>query len=92
MKNWSWKKITSIFIAVGIVVAIAYDVIVINMSGPDNSISQVVIDWAYEFPIFSFMAGGLCGHLFWQMSKSRKIGAMQERIKELERQLTGGQK
>lgn len=83
-----WKKITMIFIAVLIVLALGYDVLVISMSGPDNSISQVIIDWSYEFPIFTFMAGGLCGHLFWQMSKNRKVAQMQKRIDELERLLT----
>lgn len=71
MKHWPWKKITSIFIAIIIVVALAYDVLVIQVSSADNSISQIIIDWAYDFPIFTFCAGVLCGHLFWQMKSSR---------------------
>ncbi len=87
MKNW--KKITSIFVAVFIVVAIAYDVLVINMSSAENSISQVVIDWAYEYPIFTFSFGILMGHLFWQMKSNRDNSKLKLRIKELERQIGG---
>jgi hypothetical protein len=79
-----WGKVTAIFILVTIVAIAVYDVIVINMSGPDDSISQVIIDWSYRFPIFTFSMGIVMGHLFWQMSKNRKIAELQARVKELE--------
>jgi hypothetical protein len=68
----SARAITGWFL-VGLVLLIAgYDVWAIVTSGKDASISQVLIDYAYDYPSFSFLAGFVCGHIFWRMPDRKK--------------------
>ncbi len=46
---------------------ILFDVWVILKKGNQHSISVMVINLAYRYPWISFLAGFVCGHLFWQM-------------------------
>jgi hypothetical protein len=68
----NYKKATVIFIAICVVSIIAWDAFVIINGGVETSISQTMIDWAYEYPIFSFSMGVVCGHLFWRISSVKK--------------------
>ena len=61
------KKITQISIAVIFAILVTYDVFAIISEGAQASISAVIIEWSYKMPFFTFMAGVLCGHLFWRM-------------------------
>lgn len=61
------KKITVIFIAITLIAIIGYDVWAIIAGGKEASISWTMIKWSYEFPMFSFLTGFVCGHLFWRM-------------------------
>lgn len=63
---------TSIFIAVSVVVWIAYDAWAITMYGKDASISQVLIDYFYAYPIGTFLFGVITGHLVWRMPDRKK--------------------
>lgn len=71
------KKITGIFIAVSVFVWILYDIYVISVSGKDASISQVLIDYFYSYPIGGIALGIVIGHIGWQMPKKpcKKCGA-----------------
>lgn len=62
----NYKKITLIFI-ISVIVAIAiYDVWVIAAAGNnDASISAQLIEWSYNYPLFPFAIGIVCGHIFW---------------------------
>jgi len=62
---------TMIIIALVIVGLIAYDAYTIIYDGIDASVSQVIINWTYEYPIFTFSMGVLFGHLMWQMKKKK---------------------
>ena len=62
---------TMIIIALVIVGLIAYDAYTIIYDGIDTSVSQVIINWTYEYPIFTFSMGILFGHLMWQMKKKK---------------------
>jgi hypothetical protein len=56
------------FIVAVAVLIIGWDAYTILAHGVDTSISQVMIDWAYDYPVFSFLMGFICGHLFWKIS------------------------
>lgn len=62
---------TVLFILVLIFVAIFFDLYIISSAGNNASISQVVIDAAYETPMVSFLVGFLCGHFFWRMPEDK---------------------
>ena len=62
-----WKKITAIFTALVVVVALAYDVYAIVMGGTEASISHLIIHYSYDMPLVPFLVGVVCGHLFWRM-------------------------
>lgn len=62
-----YKKLTSIFILVGILLIAIYDVFVIFKGGTAASISMTMIKWSYKYPAFTFFAGFTCGHLFWRV-------------------------
>lgn len=44
---------------------VLWDVAVALSPEPDDTISEVVLDWAGRHPIVPFALGVLCGHLFW---------------------------
>ena len=61
------RKITSIFIISLVVIIAVYDVYAIAKGGVESSISHMMIEWSYKYPMFPFMMGVLVGHLFWRM-------------------------
>jgi hypothetical protein len=63
------KKITTIFIAVSILIIAVFDLWVIQSYGKQESISAYIIRWSHEYPSIPFLFGFLCGHLFWSMKK-----------------------
>lgn len=63
------KKVTIGFIIFVVVLVLGFDVWVILKTDSTNSISQVIIDYSYQFPFLTFLIGFVCGHLFWQMPK-----------------------
>lgn len=65
------KRATSIFIFLAIFTIAGWDVYVIMGAGFESSISHVMIEWSYKYPIFTFLMGVVMGHLFWRMSDSR---------------------
>jgi len=70
------RKLTKIFIAVTIVVMLAFDVYVWNAGGTEATISWTVFEWSHQYPAFTFMIGFVMGHLFWQMKGQSKIKNM----------------
>lgn len=64
------KKATTIFIGVIFLVIAGYDIFVIAAEGFQVSISHTMIEWSYKYPLFPFLMGVVCGHLFWRMSDS----------------------
>ena len=61
---------TKIFILVMFIVIAVWDVYVIATGGFETSISHTMIEWSYKYPIFTFLMGIVCGHLFWRMGDS----------------------
>lgn len=63
---------SAIFIIFLIVLIVIADVYLIVGGGVDESISKQIIDWSYDFPVFTFLVGFTMGHLFWKISDSKK--------------------
>jgi hypothetical protein len=61
------KSLTQKILGVLILALLVYDVIAIQKGGTEASISSVLISFSYKMPIFTFLAGIVCGHLFWRM-------------------------
>jgi len=58
-------KLTKYFIFISIVLIIIYDIFAICSYGVDATISRLVIDWSYDYPILVLPVGVLMGHFFW---------------------------
>jgi len=72
-----WQKATMAFIGILILAITAWDVFVLVDGGTESSISYVMIQWAYKYPLFPFCMGVLVGHLFWRMKNvkgTKKLG------------------
>jgi len=64
VKYRKWTKIVSMIILAAIVL---WDVFVMVTDGADSSISSMLIEMSYQYPIMPFSIGVVCGHLFWRM-------------------------
>jgi hypothetical protein len=67
----SARSRTMFFIIAVVVLIIGWDAYTILSNGVETSISQVMIDWAYDYPVFSFSMGFVMGHLFWKISQPK---------------------
>jgi hypothetical protein len=75
------RKITGYFITGTILVIAAYDIVAIKMAGTEASISQMLIEWSYDYPVFTFIMGFTFGHLFWRLRdnpRTKNLGRSQE--------------
>lgn len=60
-------KTTKIIILIVIGIIAVVDFYLMFSGGREATISHVMIEWAYEYPIVPFCFGVLVGHLFWRM-------------------------
>ena len=68
-----YVKLTGIAIGVILLIGGAYDIWVMAVGGKDASISQVLINYFYDYPVASFGFGVVSGHLVWRMPNKYKI-------------------
>jgi hypothetical protein len=61
------KSLTKILLGITVVTLIGYDVFAVIKGGTEATISNVIIQWSYQFPAMTFGAGFLCGHLFFKI-------------------------
>lgn len=60
-----WVRLTQCLLLLLVVGVVLYDVVAIWRGGWDASVSAVVFTLSCKYPIVPFLAGLLCGHLFW---------------------------
>jgi len=65
------KSLTGKILGVLLLSLLIYDVIAIQKGGTEASVSSVIINFAYRMPIFTFLSGIVCGHLFWRMRTNK---------------------
>lgn len=63
--------ITKLIIFSIIAVVVLWDGFLMFKGETRATFSVVLYDSAREFPVVSFVAGFLCGHVFWQLYSSR---------------------
>jgi len=69
------RALTGWVILVIFIAIFGYDFYAYVVGGQDATISSVIItDWSINYPAFTFGMGFICGHLFWGLSKKKKIG------------------
>lgn len=76
------RNFTMYFIIFSVILWLAYDGGVIFKFGTEASISQVLIDYFYDYPIGTFLFGVVTGHLVWQMSSFRPMRLELQRYKQ----------
>jgi hypothetical protein len=64
----NWPVTTDLFLVGILVVGLIYEAIVVIATKDGDSISWQIWTGAQRYPFLAFLAGFLCGHLFWQMS------------------------
>lgn len=72
------KKITGLILVAVVALLIVYDVVAIAKGGTEASISSVIISFSYKMPMFSFIFGFICGHLFWRMRTNKDTKEIDE--------------
>jgi hypothetical protein len=70
------KKVTTIVILATLIILVGYDVYAIAVGGTEASISSMVIMFSYKMPMATFLAGFVCGHLFWRMRSNEDTKAI----------------
>lgn len=73
------KKKTAIFVFVSLALLgvswLVYDIYAINEGGTEASISFMIYEWSYKYPLFTFMCGFipgfLGGHFFWRIRDTK---------------------
>ena len=66
---------TVIFALLGLISAVIYDVYAMVKGGTEATISHMMFEWSYKYPIFTFSCGFfpgvLVGHFFWRIRDGR---------------------
>jgi hypothetical protein len=78
----NWKRITVGFILGMFAFVAGYDALTISMGGLETSISHTMIVWSYKYPIFTFLMGFICGHLFWRLRDTKETAQIAEDTKK----------
>lgn len=71
-------KTTRLAIAVCIGALLVYDAAIIIMKGTEASVSMQIIEWSYDYPVFTFFVGFVMGHLFWRVrdnGRTKRLGS-----------------
>ena len=68
------KEITGWFIILIFLLIVGYDVYAYIAGGQEATISSLISqEWIYQYPAFTFAMGFVMGHLFWPMSKHKRV-------------------
>ena len=60
------KLISKIVILVGCAFLVIWDFIALFTGGIGDTISGVIWEWTSDWPVIAFVAGFVCGHLFFR--------------------------
>lgn len=77
MTTWT---LTQKVIVGAVFLLLLFDAAMAIALGPDATISNAVTSWAHQYPVIPFLAGMLCGHLFWSQRPSAADRKNPERL------------
>ena len=63
----NWRKPTIYVVWFTLFGVLLWDAVAKQFGGMGSTVSSLMFDLAYEWPIVTFMAGLLCGHFFFSM-------------------------
>lgn len=66
-----YRKLTKYVVSGSALALIGYDAFVISEAGTGASISMIIIEWSYKYPLVTLCAGILTGHLFWRVRDNK---------------------
>lgn len=73
-------------LAILAIVWVAYDVYAISQGGTEASISFLMYEWSFKYPIFTwacgFFPGVLVGHFFWRIRDTEKTLKLSEQSRK----------
>jgi hypothetical protein len=67
------KTVIFVFVSIGLLAVswLVFDIYAINEGGTEASISFMIYEWSYKYPLFTlmcgFIPGFLGGHFFWRI-------------------------
>lgn len=62
----------AIAILASVVIIGLVDVFLFIKGGTEATISHIILVWSYNYPIFTFAFGVLCGHFFWRTRDTKE--------------------
>lgn len=65
-------KKTPVVLGLAVGILLLYDLIALSAWGWDETISVAVLTLSKKYPIVAFLAGLVCGHLFWPQEPSNE--------------------
>lgn len=65
-------KATALFCTIAMIILGIYDAIMVSFYGVDASISRFMQNTTFDSPVFAFMCGFVCGHIFGYMKPTDK--------------------
>ena len=74
MNNINPSTVTRMSLLLALMCLLGYDLFAVYRFGFEGTISTVVYSMSKEYPVVSFMAGLVCGHLFWGQEQGAKSG------------------
>ncbi len=75
-------QITKAFTITVFVLIALYDFWAMSKGDTEASISHAMIVWSYNYPIFTFAFGVLCGHLFWRVRGTKELRKIEDETRE----------
>jgi hypothetical protein len=86
----SWKSKTTIFVFVSIGIFLlswlVYDIFAISGGGTEASISFMIYEWSYKYPIFTWLCGFgpgvLVGHFFWRIRDTDRTKQLSDQSRQ----------
>lgn len=64
------KKVTKVLIILTAIILIGYDIYAAVEDTGGDTISEVMLAWAYKIPLLAYAFGVLGGHLFWPLKST----------------------
>lgn len=94
----NWRNHTPNFIWVILILVVAWDILAKVFGGMGSTVSSLLFNLGYDWPVIPFMAGLLCGHFFfsmWGRESKRMVdaiarGAYDQELAALARENFGG--
>lgn len=67
------KKTTFLVLMSSLILLILWDLYAVYVGGDEATISNLILVGTYRYPFVSFLAGFICGHLFWRANDTKDL-------------------